>query len=81
MKKFAKLFDLPEHQVIVAKDFSNEDEEMEGQLVVTTFIDSVKVQMKYGFEKLADRDQAFEKYDRAAAEKLISSSINLFTKT
>ena len=67
MKRFAKIFDLPDHQVVVAKDFSDEEDEAAGDIVLTTFLDGVKVTMKHGYKSLEKRDQDFERFDSVAA--------------
>lgn len=82
MKRFAKIFDLPEYQVVVAKDFSDqEDDECEGQIIATTFIDGVKVEMKYGYRDIENRDRDFDDYDAVGAERFVQSMINAFNES
>tara|TARA_R100000306_G_C4371673_1_gene140278 strand:+ start:1150 stop:1404 length:255 start_codon:yes stop_codon:yes gene_type:complete len=80
MSKFAKLFDVEAHQVLLKKDFDSESEE--DFLKVETSIDGLQAAIKLeGFKNESHFEKAFEEYDQEKAEKFFKTMKNLLTQT
>jgi hypothetical protein len=67
--RFAKLFDLDEHQVLVTRRYNNEDGCYE--MKVATLIDGVAASVGHQFLNEEVRDHAFEAFDRVSAVAFI----------
>jgi len=81
-----RIIELPEHQILLTKDFDDEeeledDEESKPLLVVTFFVEDLKVNQKFGFSDDNKRDKAFENFTDAQAQSLIDSAIQMMTDT
>jgi hypothetical protein len=75
-KKFCKIFEVEDHQVLYRISL---DEESEEEIIMTTHIEGVEMTMKVGgFEKNnTTADIQFERIDQAYAEKFYKSMNNL----
>lgn len=75
-KKFCKIFEVEDHQVLYRISL---DEESEEEIVMTTHIEGVHMTLKAGgFEKNnTTADIQFERIDQAMAEKFYKSMNNL----
>lgn len=75
-KKFCKIFEVEDHQVLYRISL---DEESEEEIVITTHIECVYMSLKAGdFEKNnTTADNEFERIDQAMAEKFYKSMKNL----
>lgn len=73
---FFKIIELPNHQVLVAKDFDQEDDD--APVVAVTFhLDGVKVTQKFGYAEEAKRDAAFEQFTDKDAQSIIDGMLSL----
>lgn len=72
MNKFARLFELEDHQVLLMKDYDDEEEKF--YVSQTTWIDSISYSMRLGMKNEESRDKYFDKYNE---EDLLSKSTSL----
>ena len=54
-----RIIELPTHQVLLTKDFDNENDDASLLLVVTIFFDGVKADLKLNYKDEAIRDRLF----------------------
>ena len=54
MNKFARLFELEDHQVLLMKDYDDEEEKF--YVSQTTWIDSISYSMRLGMKNEESRD-------------------------
>lgn len=78
MNKFARLFELDDHQVLLMKDY--EDEEEKFYVSQTTWIDSISYSMRLGMKNEESRDKYFDKYNEEEAKRYLTSVTNLLAK-
>lgn len=67
-----KIIELPTHQVLLTKDFDNEDEDSKPVLSITFFLEGVKVCQTLGFKEDSERDEAFDNFSEEKAQELLS---------
>lgn len=77
MKKetFAKLFEFPEQQVLVTKDFSDDENAI---IRITTQINQVEQCVSMSFKRYDDMEKAFDEYDAVKAEKFVNTMIGMW---
>jgi hypothetical protein len=73
-----RIIELPTHQILLTKDF--DDEEEKELLIVTFFIEEVKVNQKFGYKDKAKRDEIFDKVTDEQAQKTLNNVLKLFNK-
>ncbi len=75
MQKYFKIIETDSHQVLVAKDFSHESDknDIPFEIVVAFFTDGVKVSFGLGFKEESERDENFDKIDKATVEDMVQS--------
>ena len=73
-----RIIELPTHQILISKDF--DEEEKKELLVITFFIDNVKVTQKMGYNDEAKRDEMFDKVTDEQAQKTLNNALKLFNK-
>lgn len=66
--KFAKLFDIDEHQLLVTSDYDDDADDF--AVTFTTEIDGIRPTMSLRFKEDADCTKAFEEVDHQAALKM-----------
>jgi hypothetical protein len=66
---FCKIIELPTDQVLLRKDWSDEDQQF--QLVVTVALPGQMFSLKLGYNDEAKRDEIFDKYNEADAQKYV----------
>lgn len=71
-----RIIELPTHQILISKDFDEEEEKE--LLIITFFIDNVKVTQKMGYNYKAKRDEVFEKVTDEQAQKTLNNVLKLF---
>jgi len=71
-----RIIELPTHQILISKDFDEEEEKE--LLIITFFIDNVKVTQKMGYNDKAKRDEVFEKVTDEQAQKTLNNVLKLF---
>ena len=72
-----RIIELPTHQVLLSKDFDNDEDNMP-LVTITFFIDGVKVTQKYGYESEDMRDETFDKITNEWAQKVLDSTLEMF---
>lgn len=75
MNKFARLFELDDHQVLLMKDYDDEEEKF--YVSQTTWIDSISYSMRLGMKNEESRDKYFDKYNEEEAKRYVTSVTNL----
>lgn len=72
-----RIIELPTHQILISKDFDEEEEERE-LLVITFFIEGVKVSQKFGYDNEAKRNEMFDKITNEQLQKSLDNTIKMF---
>jgi hypothetical protein len=83
MSPFAKLFDLPTHQVLFYKDFQLLDSRRKGmytsyRIVAITQHEGAAQQLGYGYDSESKRDEVFEKLNEQFAKSTLSVVLEAF---
>ena len=71
-----RIIELPTHQILISKDF-DEEEERE-LLVITFFIEGVKVSQKFGYDNEAKRNEMFDKITNEQVQKSLDKTLEIF---
>ena len=74
-----RLIELPTHQVLLTKDF-DEDEESSPLLTVTFFLDGVKVSQKIGYSEEEKRDKIFNDFTDEQAQTMLNNTLAIFNE-
>lgn len=69
-----RIIELSEHQVLLMKDF-DEEEDDKPLLVITFFLDGVKLNLKLGYDTDSRRDDAFLSFTEEQAASFINTLI------
>lgn len=72
-----KIIELPNYQVLLQKDFDNEDHDESDLMVITFYLDGVKVKHSYGYEDVETRDRIFDNVKESQVQKLIDDAIGM----
>lgn len=72
-----KIIELAEYQVLLTKDFDNESDEDIYMIVISFFIDGIKVTHKYHYEKEKNRDDMFLLITDEHVQSLIDNAITM----
>jgi len=75
LNNFCKVFQVAEGQVLIIKNFSDEDDEYKIDQITET--ENIRMTIGLGYEKEEVRDQNFEKYSQEDAEKFVKILNNL----
>ena len=75
MNKFARLFELADHQVLLMKDYNDEEEKF--YVSQTTWIDNISYSMKLGMNNEESLDKYFDKYNEEEAKRYLDSVTDL----
>lgn len=54
-----RIIELPTHQILLTKDFDNENDDASLLLVITLFLDGVKADLKLNYKDEEKRDRIF----------------------
>jgi len=74
-----RIIELPTHQVLLQKDFSNDDEQEEADLLLVVFyIDDVKCQYSYGYKNKETRDKVFLSITDEQAQNTLDVALKMF---
>jgi len=73
-----RIIELENHQVLLQKDFDNEDDELKDLLIVTFYLEGIKVTNSYGYENEQNRDNLFNNLTNEQAQSIVSNSLNMF---
>ena len=72
-----RIIELPTHQVLLQKDFDNDDNDETELMVITFYLDGIKVKHSYGYENLKTRDRIFNTVKESQVQKLIDDAISM----
>jgi len=78
-KTYFRIVELPTHQILVEKDFDNENEEDQFLVTVTFHNKGVKVKNSYGYSDEDLRDIMFEKITDEQLQKSLNDTLKLFS--
>jgi len=74
-----RIIELPTHQVLLQKDFSNDEEQEENDLLLVVFyINGVKCQYSYGYEDTETRDKVFLSITNEQAQNTLDNALKMF---
>jgi len=71
-----RIIELPTHQVLLTKDFDEDDDNP--LLIITFFLDGVRVNQKLGYDNESKRDEMFDKVTAEQVQKTLDSSLAIF---
>ena len=71
-----KIIELPTHQILVSKDFDNDEDS--SLLVVTFFDDGIKVNQSFWYKDEDVRDKAFNDFSDETATKFLNNALQMF---
>jgi hypothetical protein len=72
-----RIIELPTHQVLLQKDFDNDDNDERDLMVITFYLDGVKVKHSYGYENAEIRNRIFDTVKDIQVQKLIDDAISM----
>lgn len=72
-----KIIELPTHQVLIQKDFDNNDDEKD-LLVIVFYLEGIKVKHNYGYENSEIRDKVFDEITESAVEEIVNTALKMF---
>lgn len=75
-----RIIELPTHQILLSKDFDNDDDNEEAPelLVLTFFLEGIKVSQKFAYSEKEKRDKYFDEFSDETAQKVLDSAIKIF---
>lgn len=73
-----RIIELSDYQVLIMKDFDNDDDENGDTIVMTAFVDGVKVSNTYGYDSRGKRDMAFDEITEDMAKGFVRAAKNMF---
>lgn len=71
-----RIIELPTHQILLTKDFDNEDDDSMLLLVLTVFLDGVKVDLKLNYKDEEVRDRLFLEMTEVRAQSFLDNVIS-----
>lgn len=71
-----RIIELPTHQVLLTKDFDNENDEAGLLLVITVFLDGVKVDLKLNYKDEEVRNRLFLEMTEVMAQSFLDNVIS-----
>lgn len=74
-----RIIELPTHQVLLTKDF-DDDDESKPLLTITFFLEGVKVNQKLGYDDEAKRDEMFDKVTDEQVQKTLNNALVMFNE-
>jgi hypothetical protein len=75
-----RIIELPTHQILLSKDYDDEEDEAKELLVITFFIEGVKITQKMGYIDEVKRDEIFDKVTDEQAQKTLNNALQLFNQ-
>lgn len=73
-----RIVETPSHQVLLQKDFDNEDEENYYVLEIVFFINGIKASQKMSFNSEEKRNNAFDKMSNELIFKIVEQTQKMF---
>lgn len=72
-----RIIELPTHQVLLTRDFDNEDKD-QPVITITFFLDGVKVKQSLGYNEESKRDEYFNKITDKLVQQMLDNCLKLF---
>ena len=72
-----RIIELPTHQVLISKDFDEEEVKQSYLIVITFFIDGVKISQKLGYDYKSKRNEIFDKITDEQVQKTLDNTLKL----
>ena len=77
-EQYFRIVELPEHQVLLEKDFDNSEEEDSLLFKITFYVDGIKVVQSMGYSDEETRDNAFFETSDERIQTIIDSTSKMF---
>lgn len=74
-----RIIELPTHQVLLTRDFDNEEDD-KPLLTLTFFVDDVKISQKLGYGDEKTRDEIFNSLTEEQAQTFLDNIISLMNE-
>lgn len=80
MEKYFKLFELEKYQVLIVRDFEEDEDNEDGRdiIVVTFFMDGIKINQTLGYTTEENRDKAFDLFTDELVQKFVDNVVDMF---
>jgi len=72
-----RIIELPTHQVLITKDFDNEQDDAEFLVVISFFLDGVKADLKLNYSSEEKRDNIFDNISSEQVQKTVDNAISV----
>ncbi len=72
-----RIIELPTHQVLITKDFDNDQDDAEFLVVISFFLDGVKADLKLNYSSEENRDNIFDNISAEQVQKTVDNAINV----
>ena len=72
-----RIIELPTHQVLLTKDFDNEQDDASFLTVISFFLENVKVDLKLNYKSEEKRDNIFNSISADQVQKSVDNAINV----
>lgn len=68
-----KIIDLPTHQILIQKDFENEEKEDLLFCAITFFFDGIKINIRLNYNTEEERNQYFDQFNEEEAQQILNN--------
>lgn len=72
-----RIIELPTHQVLITKDFDNDQDDAKFLVVISFFLDGVKADLKLNYSSEEKRDNIFDNISSEQVQKTVDNAINV----
>ena len=72
-----RIIELAKHQVLIQKDFDNDDNDESDLMVITFYLDGIKVKNSYGYDNSETRDKVFNEVTEKQLQSLIDNAVKM----
>jgi hypothetical protein len=74
---YFRIIELPTHQVLITKDFDNDQDDAKFLVVISFFLDGVKADLKLNYSSEGKRDNIFDDISDEQVQKTVDNAINV----
>ena len=71
-----RIIELPLHQVLLTKDFDNDQSDAEFLVVISFFVENMKVDLKLNYSSEEKRDNIFNSISPEQVQKTVDNAVN-----
>ena len=72
-----RIIELPLHQVLLTKDFDNDQSDAEFLVVICFFVENMKVDLKLNYSSEEKRDNIFNSISPEQVQKTVDNAFNM----